>query len=301
MEPLTKSQQKVYDFLRQEAPKGIPPTVREICAATGLRSTSTVHAHLRTLERLGYISRQAGHNRSIRIEGSENAAQVPILGKVTAGMPILAVEDIEGYLPFPEKPGKELFALHVSGLSMKNAGILDGDYVVAERASTAEDGDIVVAMIDEEAVKIKGKWSQGHCPGALPRLPAQLDRNPGPKNSQGKGLCDIVICAGFQPRHLVQFQIICSEQNHRRMVIPAAKAAQEIQPASVGEIDVQNQQIKPLIFQNLISLRKGRTAGDRPFRRFQRHGDSPAQYLIVFQKENVFHMVSSSANRMKPL
>ena len=151
MEPLTKSQQKVYDFLRQEAPKGIPPTVREICAATGLRSTSTVHAHLRTLERLGYISRQAGHNRSIRIEGSENAAQVPILGKVTAGMPILAVEDIEGYLPFPEKPGKELFALHVSGLSMKNAGILDGDYVVAERASTAEDGDIVVAMIDEEA------------------------------------------------------------------------------------------------------------------------------------------------------
>ena len=76
MEPLTKSQQKVYDFLRQEAPKGIPPTVREICAATGLRSTSTVHAHLRTLERLGYISRQAGHNRSIRIEGSENAAQV---------------------------------------------------------------------------------------------------------------------------------------------------------------------------------------------------------------------------------
>ena len=150
-------------------------------------------------------------------------------------------------------------------------------------------------------VKIEGKWSQGYDPDVLLRLPAQLNRNPGPEDSQGKGLCDIVICAGFQPRHLVQFQIICSEQNHRRMVIPAAKAAQEIQPASVGEIDVQNQQIKPLIFQNLISLRKGRTAGDRPFRRFQRHGDSPAQYPIVFQKENVFHMVSSSANRMKPL
>ena len=140
MEHLTKSQQKVYDFLRKEAPRGIPPTVREICAATGLRSTSTVHAHLKTLERLGYISREAGLNRSIRIEGSENAAQVPILGKVTAGQPILAVEDIQGYIPFPEKPGKELFALHVSGLSMRDAGILDGDYVVAERTPPPRTG-----------------------------------------------------------------------------------------------------------------------------------------------------------------
>lgn len=151
MEHLTKSQQKVYDFLRQEASKGVPPTVREICNATGLRSTSTVHAHLKTLERLGYITREAGLNRSIRLEGREPAAQVPILGKVTAGMPILAVEDIEGYIPFPLKEGKELFALHVSGLSMRDAGILDGDYVIAERTSTADDGEIVVAMIDDEA------------------------------------------------------------------------------------------------------------------------------------------------------
>lgn len=151
MEHLTKSQQKVYDFLRQEASTGVPPTVREICAATGLRSTSTVHAHLKTLERLGYITRKAGLNRSIRVEGETPAAQVPILGKVTAGMPILAVEDIEGYLPFPQKVGKELFALHVSGLSMRDAGILDGDYVVAERVSTADNGEIVVAMIDDEA------------------------------------------------------------------------------------------------------------------------------------------------------
>ena len=151
MEHLTKSQQKVYDFLRQEASTGVPPTVREICAATGLRSTSTVHAHLKTLERLGYITREAGLNRSIRVEGETPAAQVPILGKVTAGMPILAVEDIEGYLPFPQKVGKELFALHVSGLSMRDAGILDGDYVVAERVSTADNGEIVVAMIDDEA------------------------------------------------------------------------------------------------------------------------------------------------------
>ena len=151
MEHLTKSQQKVYDFLRQEASTGVPPTVREICAATGLRSTSTVHAHLKTLERLGYITREAGLNRSIRVEGETPAAQVPILGKVTAGMPILAVEDIEGYLPFPQKVGKELFALHVSGLSMGDAGIVDGDYVVAERVSTADNGEIVVAMIDDEA------------------------------------------------------------------------------------------------------------------------------------------------------
>ena len=151
MERLTKSQQKVYDFLRQEASMGVPPTVREICAATGLKSTSTVHAHLKTLERLGYITREAGHNRSIRVEGETPAAQVPILGKVTAGVPILAVEDIEGYIPFPLKEGKELFALHVSGLSMKNAGILDGDYVVAEQASTADNGEIVVALIDDEA------------------------------------------------------------------------------------------------------------------------------------------------------
>lgn len=151
MERLTKSQQKVYDFLRKEAPKGVPPTVREICTATGLRSTSTVHAHLKTLERLGYITREAGLNRSIHIEGSETATQVPILGKVTAGLPILAVEEVEGYIPFPEKAGKELFALHVSGYSMRDAGILDGDYVIAERTPAAEDGEIVVAMIGEEA------------------------------------------------------------------------------------------------------------------------------------------------------
>jgi len=132
-------------------PSGIPPTVREICNATGLRSTSTVHAHLKTLERLGYITREAGLNRSIRIEGSEAAVQVPIMGKVTAGLPILAVEDIEGYIPFPQKTGKELFALHVSGLSMRDAGILDGDYVIAERVPTAEDGDIVVALLEDEA------------------------------------------------------------------------------------------------------------------------------------------------------
>ena len=98
MARLTESQQKVYDFLVKTMPSGVPPTVREICTATGLRSTSTVHAHLKTLEKLGYINREVGLNRAIRIEGSQPAAQVPILGRVTAGIPILAVEDIEGYM-----------------------------------------------------------------------------------------------------------------------------------------------------------------------------------------------------------
>ena len=143
---LTKSQQLVYDYLCKMAERAVPPSVREICAATGLRSTSTVHSHLKSLEALGYITRDAGLNRSIHIVGAASAKQVPILGKVTAGLPILAVEDIEGYIPYPDKSDKELFALHVDGVSMIGAGILDGDYVIAERTPTAENG-----MIDDEA------------------------------------------------------------------------------------------------------------------------------------------------------
>ena len=152
MASLTKSQQLVYDYLCSTmAERAVPPSVREICAATGLRSTSTVHSHLKSLEALGYITRDAGLNRSIHIVGASAAKQVPILGKVTAGLPILAVEDIEGYIPYPDKSGKELFALHVDGLSMINAGILDGDYVIAEKTPVAENGEIVVAMIEDEA------------------------------------------------------------------------------------------------------------------------------------------------------
>ena len=98
---LTKSQQLVYDYLcATMAERAVPPSVREICAATGLRSTSTVHSHLKSLETMGYITRDAGLNRSIHIAGAAAAKQVPILGKVTAGLPILAVEDIEGYIPY---------------------------------------------------------------------------------------------------------------------------------------------------------------------------------------------------------
>ena len=164
MKPLTKSQQKIYDFLKDRSQYGIPPSVREICAATGLKSTSTVHAHLKALENLGYISRYAGLNRAIHIEGCEQTAQVPILGKVTAGLPILAVEEIQGYLPITasQQRGRELFALTVQGESMKNAGILDGDYVVVERTPTARDGDIVVALIEDEAT-VKRLYRETDC------------------------------------------------------------------------------------------------------------------------------------------
>ena len=164
MKPLTKSEQKIYDFLKDRSQYGIPPSVREICAATGLKSTSTVHAHLKALENLGYISRDAGLNRAIHIEGCEQTAQVPILGKVTAGLPILAVEEIQGYLPITasQQRGRELFALTVQGESMKNAGILDGDYVVVERTPTARDGDIVVALIEDEAT-VKRLYRETDC------------------------------------------------------------------------------------------------------------------------------------------
>ena len=164
MKPLTKSQQKIYDFLKDRSQYGIPPSVREICAATGLKSTSTVHAHLKALENLGYISRDAGLNRAIHIEGCEQTAQVPILGKVTAGLPILAVEEIQGYLPITasQQRGREIFALTVQGESMKNAGILDGDYVVVERTPTARDGDIVVALIEDEAT-VKRLYRETDC------------------------------------------------------------------------------------------------------------------------------------------
>lgn len=153
MKPLSKSQQKILDFLRTSVQEGVSPSVREICAATGLKSTATVHAHLKTLEDKGLITKgRQGINRSIRISG-ENTAPVPILGKVTAGMPILAVEEVEGYVPVSEniRRGRELFALRVSGESMLNAGIHDNDIVVVSKTPTAENGQIVVALIEDEA------------------------------------------------------------------------------------------------------------------------------------------------------
>lgn len=164
MKKLNKSQEKILEFLKSRVSEGVPPSVREICAATGLRSTSTVHSHLKTLEELGYITRDGGLNRSIHIVGEERAVQIPILGKVTAGLPILAYEDISGYIPFPKSKhcGRELFALNVIGESMKDIGIFDGDVVICEKTPVAENGDIVVAMIDDEATVKSFYRENGH-------------------------------------------------------------------------------------------------------------------------------------------
>ncbi len=153
MKPLNEKQQKVLTFLKERLQDGIPPSVREICDATGIRSTSTVHAYLKRLEDEGYIDRQSGLNRAIRLPG-ESVTRVPLLGKVTAGLPILAVEEVEDYVPFSGgdryQPG-ELFALRVQGTSMINAGILDNDVVIVRRTSTARNGEIVVALLGDEA------------------------------------------------------------------------------------------------------------------------------------------------------
>ncbi len=153
MKPLNEKQQKVLTFVKERLGDGIPPTVREICEATGIKSTSTVHAYLKRLEDEGYIDRQGGLNRAIRLPG-ESVTRVPLLGRVTAGMPILAVEEVEDYVPFSggsQYPAGELFALRVTGTSMINAGILDRDVVIVRRTNTAHNGDVVVALIGDEA------------------------------------------------------------------------------------------------------------------------------------------------------
>ena len=163
VKPLNEKQQKVLIFLKERAQDGLPPTVREICAAAGIKSTSTVHAYLKLLEEEGYISRQSGLNRAIRMPG-ENVARVPLLGKVTAGKPILAVEEVEEYVPYSGggyHPG-DLFALRVVGDSMINAGILSGDVVIVRKTPTAENGEIVVALIGDEATVKRLYREKGH-------------------------------------------------------------------------------------------------------------------------------------------
>lgn len=149
--PLTEKQQEVYNFLVKQMSEGFPPSVREICAATGIKSTSSVHAILNFLDEEGYIMRDPKNSRSIRINSEFESSMVPVVGRITAGRPILAVEEIEDYIPYPSKNSDGLFALKVVGLSMKNAGILDGDIIVANKNIPCRNGDIVVGMDGEEA------------------------------------------------------------------------------------------------------------------------------------------------------
>lgn len=154
---LSDKQLEIFEYIQSFThERGFPPSVREIGEAVGLRSPSTVHAHLKTLDRAGYITRDGHKMRAIRMAGNEPAAEkwnsVPVLGRVTAGAPILAVEDIEGYIPFDTGHSSgEFFALRVRGDSMINAGIFDGDTIVIRRQRSAEHREIVVALLGEEA------------------------------------------------------------------------------------------------------------------------------------------------------
>ena len=155
-----ENQQKILDFIKSEIEnKGYPPSVREICAAVGLRSTSTVHAHLNHLESQGLIRRDPTKPRALEVlDGSQSRGRsVPLVGRVTAGQPILAIENIDEYLTLPQSvlgQGK-MFSLRVEGESMIDAGIMDGDIVVLRQQDTAENGEIVVAMTDENEATLK--------------------------------------------------------------------------------------------------------------------------------------------------
>lgn len=152
-------QMEIYNFLKKTTlEKGYPPSVREICEAVGLRSTSTVHGHLSRLEKKGYIRRDPTKPRAIEFTKEEvvpkEMVRIPVVGKVTAGMPILAVENIEDTFSLPLQfihSNKELFMLKVSGTSMIEAGINDGDYAIIEKTNVASNGDKVIALIENEA------------------------------------------------------------------------------------------------------------------------------------------------------
>lgn len=169
MKELNEKEKKILDFLNSEiAERGYPPSVREICKAVGLKSTSTVHAYLEKLDKDGYIIKDATKPRALKVVGSKvqrpvyeqeglysrkELVDIPIIGKVTAGVPILAVENIEDTFPLPVElvQNSDAYMLRVQGDSMIEAGILDKDLVLVKQQSTASNGEIVVALIDDEA------------------------------------------------------------------------------------------------------------------------------------------------------
>ena len=159
IEMKSSKQSEIYEFIKQQiTAKGYPPSVREICEAVNLSSTSTVHGHLARLEKKGLIRRDPTKPRAIELlmdsPIKKEMVDIPIVGKITAGEPILAHESIEDFFTLPinfVKSNSELFILKVSGESMIEAGIFDGDLAIIEKASTASNGDIVVALIDNEA------------------------------------------------------------------------------------------------------------------------------------------------------
>ena len=168
---ITPKQQEILDFIKQEIiSRGYPPAVREICEAVSLKSTSSVHSHLETLEKNGYIRRDPTKPRAIEIVDDQfnltrrETVNVPIIGTVAAGQPILAAENIENYFPIPSEymPNRQSFMRRVKGTSMINIGINDGDLVLVEQQKDAENGDIVVALIDDSATVKTFYREKGH-------------------------------------------------------------------------------------------------------------------------------------------
>ncbi|MBF7024142.1 transcriptional repressor LexA [Staphylococcus kloosii] len=168
MRELTKRQTEIFDYIKQIVQsKGYPPSVREIGEAVGLASSSTVHGHLSRLEEKGYIRRDPTKPRAIEIVSellgepvnTEETIHVPVIGKVTAGIPITAIENVEEYFPLPEHftstHNSDIFILNVVGDSMIEAGILDGDKVIVRSQTIAENGDIIVAMTEENEATVK--------------------------------------------------------------------------------------------------------------------------------------------------
>lgn len=157
---ITDKQREILEYIKKEIlNRGYPPTVRDICEAVNLKSTSSVHSHLETLEKNGYIRRDPTKPRAIEIVDDNfnltrrEFANVPLIGQVAAGQPLLAVENIESYFPIPTEfmPNAESFMLKVKGESMINAGIFDGDNILVEKCDNVHNGDIVVALIDDSA------------------------------------------------------------------------------------------------------------------------------------------------------
>lgn len=171
MEILTKRQEEILNYIKKYiVSHGYPPTVREIGKDLNLSSPATIHTHLSNLEKKGYIRKEETKNRAIELlvnnefdEKEENIVEVPLLGKITAGSPIEAIERPDEYFSLPSyliPKNKEVFTLNVSGCSMINAGILDGDIVIVERTNTARNGEIVVAMTDENEVTLKTYYKE---------------------------------------------------------------------------------------------------------------------------------------------
>ena len=169
---LTIKQKEIFNYIKEVMrDKGFCPTVREICAAVNLTSSSSVHAHLHTLEKKGYIRKDPTKPRTIEIieNGSRNQEilKIPVVGTVAAGQPLLAEQNVDDYFCFPERavphtPGEKVFMLRVKGDSMINAGIFDGDKIIVEQCETAQNGEIVVALVDDSATVKRFYREDGH-------------------------------------------------------------------------------------------------------------------------------------------